>query len=79
MDAMYCDERIVAARTVDSYIKNIGRKIAAVLPDRESVLQPGIHIRMVGPRPPYRPASPSASPKIASVRSTSASVCAQDT
>ena len=35
MDAMYRDERVVANRTVDSHIKKIRRKIAAVLPDRE--------------------------------------------
>jgi two-component system response regulator BaeR len=35
MDAMYRDERVVADRTVDSHIKKIRRKIAAVLPDRE--------------------------------------------
>lgn len=37
MDAMYRDERVVADRTVDSHIKKIRRKIAAVLPDREIV------------------------------------------
>ena len=37
MDAMYRDERTVADRTVDSHIKKIRRKIAAVLPDREIV------------------------------------------
>jgi two-component system response regulator BaeR len=37
MDAMYRDERVVADRTVDSHIKKIRRKIAAVLPDREVV------------------------------------------
>jgi two-component system response regulator BaeR len=37
MDAMYRDERIVADRTVDSHVKKIRRKIAAVLPDREIV------------------------------------------
>jgi two-component system, OmpR family, response regulator BaeR len=35
MDAMYRDERVVADRTVDSHVKKIRRKIAAVLPDRE--------------------------------------------
>jgi len=35
MDAMYHDERVVADRTVDSHVKKIRRKIAAVLPDRE--------------------------------------------
>ena len=37
MDAMYRDERVVADRTVDSHIKKIRKKIAAVLPDREVV------------------------------------------
>ena len=37
MDQMYRDERVVADRTVDSHIKKIRRKIAAVLPDREVV------------------------------------------
>ena len=37
MDAMYRDERVVSDRTVDSHIKKIRRKIAAVLPDREIV------------------------------------------
>jgi two-component system response regulator BaeR len=37
MDAMYRDERVVANRTVDSHIKKIRRKIAAVLPEREVV------------------------------------------
>ena len=37
IDAMYRDERVVADRTVDSHIKKIRRKIAAVLPDREIV------------------------------------------
>jgi two-component system response regulator BaeR len=37
MDAMYRDERIVADRTVDSHVKKIRKKIAAVLPDREIV------------------------------------------
>jgi two-component system response regulator BaeR len=37
MDAMYRDERVVADRTVDSHIKKIRRKIAAVLRDREIV------------------------------------------
>jgi two-component system, OmpR family, response regulator BaeR len=35
MDSMYRDERIVSDRTVDSHVKKIRRKIAAVLPDRE--------------------------------------------
>jgi two-component system, OmpR family, response regulator BaeR len=37
MDAMYRDERVVSDRTVDSHIKKIRRKIAAVLPDREVI------------------------------------------
>jgi len=37
MDAMYRDERVVADRTVDSHIKKIRRKIAAVLADQEIV------------------------------------------
>jgi two-component system response regulator BaeR len=37
MDAMYRDERVVADRTVDSHVKKIRRKIAAVLPEREVV------------------------------------------
>ena len=37
MDAMYRDERVVADRTVDSHIKQIRRKITAVLPEREVV------------------------------------------
>jgi two-component system response regulator BaeR len=37
MDAMYRDERVVADRTVDSHIKKIRRKIAAVVPDRDVV------------------------------------------
>jgi two-component system response regulator BaeR len=37
MDAMYRDERVVSDRTVDSHIKKIRRKIAAVLPDREMI------------------------------------------
>jgi len=37
MDAMYRDERVVADRTVDSHIKKIRKKIAAVLPDRDVV------------------------------------------
>ena len=35
MDAMYRDERVVADRTVDSHVKKIRRKLAAVLPERE--------------------------------------------
>jgi two-component system response regulator BaeR len=37
MDAMYRDQRVVSDRTVDSHVKKIRRKIAAVLPDREIV------------------------------------------
>lgn len=37
MDMMYRDQRVVSDRTVDSHIKKIRRKIAAVLPDREIV------------------------------------------
>jgi two-component system response regulator BaeR len=37
MDTMYRDQRIVSERTVDSHIKKLRRKIAAVLPDREIV------------------------------------------
>jgi two-component system, OmpR family, response regulator BaeR len=37
IDAMYRDERVVSDRTVDSHIKKIRRKIAAVLPGRELI------------------------------------------
>ena len=37
MDAMYKDERIVSDRTVDSHVKKLRRKIAAVLPEREII------------------------------------------
>ena len=37
MDLMYRDQRVVSDRTVDSHVKKIRRKIAAVLPDREIV------------------------------------------
>ncbi|MDO8331355.1 MAG: response regulator [Fluviicoccus sp.] len=37
MDSMYGDNRIVADRTIDSHIKKIRRKIAAVLPERELI------------------------------------------
>lgn len=37
IDAMYRDERVVSDRTVDSHVKKIRRKIAAVLPDREII------------------------------------------
>jgi two-component system response regulator BaeR len=35
MDLMYRDQRVVSDRTVDSHIKKIRKKIAAVLPERE--------------------------------------------
>ena len=37
MDLMYRDQRVVSDRTVDSHVKKIRRKIAAVAPDRELV------------------------------------------
>jgi two-component system response regulator BaeR len=37
MDAMYRDERVVSDRTVDSHIKKIRRKLAAVAPERELI------------------------------------------
>jgi two-component system response regulator BaeR len=37
IDAMYRDERVVSDRTVDSHVKKIRRKIAAVLPERELI------------------------------------------
>jgi len=37
MDMMYRDQRVVSDRTVDSHVKKIRRKIAAVVPDREIV------------------------------------------
>ena len=37
MDAMYSDERVVSDRTVDSHIKKIRRKMAAVAPGREVI------------------------------------------
>ncbi|HWM43364.1 MAG TPA: response regulator [Burkholderiales bacterium] len=37
IDAMYRDERVVSDRTVDSHVKKIRRKIAAVLPGREII------------------------------------------
>jgi two-component system response regulator BaeR len=37
MDFMYHDQRVVSDRTVDSHIKKIRRKLAAVLPERELV------------------------------------------
>src|SRR3954470_21429225 len=37
MDLMYRDQRVVSERTVDSHVKKIRRKIAAVAPDRDIV------------------------------------------
>jgi two-component system response regulator BaeR len=37
IDAMYRDERVVSDRTVDSHVKKIRRKIAAVVPEREVI------------------------------------------
>jgi two-component system response regulator BaeR len=37
MDLMYRDQRVVSDRTVDSHVKKIRKKIAAVIPDRELV------------------------------------------
>jgi len=37
MDMMYRDQRVVSDRTVDSHVKKIRRKFAAVIPDREIV------------------------------------------
>ena len=37
IEAMYRDERVVSDRTVDSHIKKIRRKIAAVQPERELI------------------------------------------
>jgi two-component system response regulator BaeR len=37
IDAMYRDERVVSDRTVDSHIKKIRRKIAALEPERELI------------------------------------------
>ena len=37
MDLMYRDQRVVSDRTVDSHVKKIRKKIAAVMPDREIV------------------------------------------
>jgi two-component system response regulator BaeR len=37
MDLMYRDQRVVSDRTVDSHVKKIRKKIAAVIPDREIV------------------------------------------
>ena len=37
IDAMYRDERVVSDRTVDSHVKKIRRKIAAIVADREII------------------------------------------
>ena len=37
MDMMYRDQRVVSDRTVDSHVKKIRRKIAAIMPEREIV------------------------------------------
>ncbi len=37
MDVMYRDERVVSDRTVDSHVKKLRRKIAAVVPDQEVI------------------------------------------
>lgn len=37
MDAMYADHRVVSERTVDSHVKKLRRKIAAMLPEREII------------------------------------------
>jgi two-component system response regulator BaeR len=37
IDAMYRDERVVSDRTVDSHIKKIRRKMAAIQPERELI------------------------------------------
>jgi two-component system, OmpR family, response regulator BaeR len=37
IDAMYRDERVVSDRTVDSHIRKIRRKIAALAPGREAI------------------------------------------
>jgi two-component system, OmpR family, response regulator BaeR len=37
IDAMYRDERVVSDRTVDSHVKKIRKKVAAVLPGREII------------------------------------------
>jgi two-component system, OmpR family, response regulator BaeR len=37
IDAMYRDARVVSDRTVDSHIKKIRRKIAALEPERELI------------------------------------------
>jgi two-component system response regulator BaeR len=37
MDAMYRDERVVADRTVDSHVKKLRRKLAAVSPGQDLI------------------------------------------
>ncbi len=37
MIKLYHDYRVVTDRTVDSHIKNLRRKIAAVLPDTDAI------------------------------------------
>jgi two-component system response regulator BaeR len=37
IDAMYKDERVVSDRTVDSHIKKIRKKVAALVPEREII------------------------------------------
>lgn len=37
MDRIYQDQRIVSDRTIDSHIKKLRKKVAAVLPDREII------------------------------------------
>ncbi|MBK8284038.1 MAG: response regulator [Ahniella sp.] len=37
LDALYLDHRVVNDRTVDSHIKNLRRKLAELVPDRECV------------------------------------------
>ena len=37
LDRLYDDHRVVTDRTVDSHIKNLRKKIARLLPDREVI------------------------------------------
>lgn len=37
MDRIYSDQRIVSDRTIDSHIKKLRKKIAAVAPDDELI------------------------------------------
>lgn len=37
MDVLYVDHRVVSDRTVDSHVKNVRRKLATLIPDRECV------------------------------------------